>query len=315
MTQSLEQSPPGGLGRLVLVAAVFSLFVPAPVFAFPLAALLIGSRLESRSERILAVVAGAISVAWLLLPGERPDQVIRTALVLSTVTFATLTRFSQLSFTHRALAALAVATAGIIVFFVVFGWSWDELHWWVLSQRSYESRLALGPIRAAAAAQGATVDNLESVLMRSVAFEADNFAAVTALKLLAGLALASALYQRVARHPAGTALGRFRDFRFSEHLGWGAVIPLLIVLLPGLLRAKVAASNLLLLTGTLYALRGLAVAAFVAGLAGTGPVATVLGVVAGLLMLPVVVGGGILLGVLDAGMDLRSRWSKPPARN
>jgi hypothetical protein len=32
-------------------------------------------------------------------------------------------------------------------------------------------------------------------------------------------------------------------------------------------------------------------------------------------MLPVVLGIGILLGVLDTGMDLRRRWSKPPARN
>jgi hypothetical protein len=93
------------------------------------------------------------------------------------------------------------------------------------------------------------------------------------------------------------------------------VIPLLIVLLPGLLRAKVAATNLLLLTGTLYALRGLAVAAFVVGMVGTGPITALLAVMAMLLMLPVVLGMGILVGVLDAGMDLRRRWTKPPVRN
>jgi uncharacterized protein YybS (DUF2232 family) len=80
-------------------------------------------------------------------------------------------------------------------------------------------------------------------------------------------------------------------------------------------RAKVAASNMLLLVGALYALRGLAVAAFVAGLAGTGPVATTLAVMAGFFMLPVALGGGILLGVLDAGMDLRSRMTARPARD
>jgi len=87
------------------------------------------------------------------------------------------------------------------------------------------------------------------------------------------------------------------------------------VLLPDLLRAKVAAFNLLLLTGTLYALRGLAVAAFAAGLAGTGPLAAVMAITAGFLLLPVVIGVGILLGVLDAGMDLRSRMTAPPARD
>src|SRR6185503_17387816 len=109
MTRTLEQSPPGGLGRLVLVAAAFSLFIPAPVFAFPLAALLLLSRLESRSATIAAVLAGSISLAWLLRPGELPDQVIRAGLLLSTVTFALLTHTSRLSFTHRALAALGVA--------------------------------------------------------------------------------------------------------------------------------------------------------------------------------------------------------------
>ena len=159
------------------------------------------------------------------------------------------------------------------------------------------------------------INNLETVLGQSARFEADNYAAMTGLKLLAGLALATALYHRFARHPRGAPLGRFRDFRFSEHLGWAAAIPLVIILLPDLIRAKVAASNLLLLVGALYALRGLAVAAFVAGLAGTGPVATALAVMAGFFMLPVALGVGILLGVLDAGMDLRRRWSKPPAGN
>ncbi len=313
MTGSLEQSPPGGLGRLVLVAAAFALFVPAPLFAFPLAALLVTSGIGTRSEGVVAGLAGAVSIAWLLLPGGLPDQVLRAALVLSTVSFVGLTRLSGLSFTHRALLALGVAAAGLVALFVAFGWSWDELHWWVVSQRSYESRLALAPLRAAQS--GAMADNIDAVLVRSVAFEADNYAAVSGLKLLAGLAVATAFYHRLALHPRGSRLGRFRDFRFSEHLGWAAAIPLVIVLLPGLLRAKVLASNLLLLTGALYALRGLAVAAFVAGLAGTGPVATALAVAAALFMLPVVVGGGILLGVLDAGMDLRSRWNKPPVRN
>src|SRR6185503_3278256 len=99
MTTSLEQSPPGGLGRLVLVAAAFCLFIPPPIFAFPLAALLLSARFQSRSAAFAAALAGGVSLAWLLQPGELPDQVIRAALVLGTVTFAILTRTSRLSFT------------------------------------------------------------------------------------------------------------------------------------------------------------------------------------------------------------------------
>jgi hypothetical protein len=297
----------------VLVAAAFGLFIPAPLFAFPLAALLITSHPRSRRELIVTLLAGGLSVAWLLLPGGLPDQVARAGLLLTTVAFIGLSRLEGVSFTHRALVAIGLATAAVVVLFVMFGWSWDQLHWSVLSQRSYESRLAVAPLRAnPSTAQMA--DGFEELLEQSVMFEANNYAALTALKLIAGLALATALYQRVALHPRSPGLGRFRDFRFSEHLGWAAAIPLVIVLLPGLVRAKVAAFNLLLLTGTLYALRGLAVAAFAAGLAGTGPVATALAVTAAFFMLPVVAGIGILLGVLDAGMDLRRRLSTPPAK-
>ncbi|MBI4502376.1 MAG: DUF2232 domain-containing protein [Gemmatimonadetes bacterium] len=314
MAPSLERPPAGGLGRLVLVAVAFGLLVPAPLFAFPLALMLVSSRPERRAEVLLAALAGGLSVWWLLQPGNPPDQVLRTGLLLSTVAFMVLSRSAALSFTHRALIAIGVATAGVAVLFVAFGWSWDQLHWWVITQRTHEGGEALAVLRAGSSGGNAAatplIDHLQTVLARSAAFEADNYAAMTGLKLLAGLALATGLYHRVATHPRGAALGRFRDFRFTEHLGWAAAIPLAIVLLPDLIRAKVAASNMLLLVGALYALRGLAVAAFVAGLAGTGPIATALAVMAAFFMLPVVLGGGILLGVLDAGMDLRRRWKR-----
>ena len=276
--------------------------------------LLVCSRVQTRTEVVVAALAGGISLFWLLVPGDLPDQVLRTALVLTTSAFVAITLLGQMSFTHRALAAIGFATAALVLLFIAFGWSWDELHWWVISRRSYESSLAIAPLRSNPST-AAMADEFARVLDRSVKFEADNYAAMLALKILAGLALATALYQRLASHPVGSGLGRFRDFRFSEHLGWGAAVPLIIVLLPGLVRAKVVAFNLLLVTGALYALRGLAVAAFAVTLAGTGPVATALAIVAGFFMLPAVVGIGILLGVLDAGMDLRRRLNTPPARN
>jgi len=291
----------------------FGLFIPVPLFAFPLAVLLLSSRMARRTEVVVAVLAGALSAGWLLVPGPFPDQVLRAALVFSTVAFVLLIRVEGLSFTHRALLATGLATVGVILVFLAFGWTWDELHWWVNSQRNYENSLALDSLRANANA--ALASSLESMIESSVRFEADNFAALTALKLMAGLALATTIYHRIATFPRGSTLGRFRDFRFSEHLGWAAAIPLLIVLLPDLLRAKVAAFNLLLLTGTLYALRGLAVAAFAAGLAGTGPLAAIMAFTAAFLLLPVVLGVGILLGVLDAGMDLRSRMTARPAKD
>ena len=141
------------------------------------------------------------------------------------------------------------------------------------------------------------------------------FPGLIAIELMVGLALATKLYHRISPRPHGEPVGRLRDFRFSDHLGWAAAIPLVIVLLPRLAALKILASNLLLVTGALYALRGVAVAVTGAALAGSGPFAAGLAVVAAFLLLPVVLGGAVLLGVIDAGMDLRRRWSKPPTGN
>jgi uncharacterized protein YybS (DUF2232 family) len=138
---------------------------------------------------------------------------------------------------------------------------------------------------------------------------ADQYAATLVIQLLAGLSLTAAIYHRVHRQPRGAPPGRFRDFRFSEHLGWVGAVSLLVVLIPRLAAAKGAALNLLVVTGLLYALRGMAVAAFgitLLGGAGCGTVA--LFVLLMLFVLPAVVAGAIVLGVVDAGMDLRKRW-------
>jgi hypothetical protein len=77
--------------------------------------------------------------------------------------------------------------------------------------------------------------------------------------------------------------------------------------------AKAVATNLLVVTGALYALRGAAVAAFAATMSGSSFFTIAVVAAATILMLPVVLGGAILLGVLDAGVDLRRRLANPPA--
>ena len=320
MTVSQGAQPRGGLGRLVLAAAAFGLFAPAPLFALPLAALLIASRPETRAERVTAVLAGGISLWWLLVPGELPEQVVRATAVLSTAAFAAASLATRASFIHRALLALGVAAVGVGALFLAHDWSWGALHWWVQYRTGYATRFALAQLRAASggpgtAGYGALGDQFDAWLNRSVAFVADNFPALVALQVLGGLAIATAWYHRLASRPRGLGLQPLPEFRFTEHLGWAAAIPLVILLLPRLARWKLVATNLLLLVGTLYALRGVAVAAFGALLAGGGPLTIALAILAAVFMLPVVAGGAILLGVLDAGLDLRGRWRKPPARD
>ncbi len=110
------------------------------------------------------------------------------------------------------------------------------------------------------------------------------------------------------------SVGRFRDFRFTEHFGWVPVLALAVVLAPG--APRLMAANVLVVGGVLYALRGAAVAWFGIRLAGKpGFLTTVLIAFSIVFMLPVVLIGAILLGVADTGLDLRRRWVAPRAES
>jgi len=85
------------------------------------------------------------------------------------------------------------------------------------------------------------------------------FPALLALESLAALALAWALYHRLARARLGAPMRPLRDFRFNDQLVWGLIVGLTIVLLPNLASLHVVGGNLLLFFGALYAVRGFGV--------------------------------------------------------
>ena len=250
-------------------------------------------------------MAWASQARWLVGAGELPDQVARAATVLAAVTFAFTSARTPWSFTHRALFSLAVAVVAVAAWFVLFGWSWDRLHWWVTFRAGAALRLVLA---AAAPAPTAATVNLDApqfdeVLHSLVQTTADLYPAGLALQLLVGLVLAAAVVPRLAQVQVGRPLGRLVDFRFSEHLGWVLAISLVLVLIPALHRARPLAVNVLVMMAALYGVRGLAVVA--AGLRAirAGVFLYVLATIAIFFLLPAVV----LLGVLDAGLNLRRR--------
>lgn len=299
---------------MALATLAFAAFAPVGLCLVPLGAMLVASRPTHRSERIAAALVLVLSVLWLAQPGAPPDQLARAVAVIGGATFVLATAYSRSTVTHRALLAAATTAAAMLILFPLLGWSWSHLRWWVEHRTGFAVRLALGQVASGQPSAGAGLPDLEGWFETGVRFLANQYAAVLAMQLLAGLALAAAIYYRVCRSPAGIPPGRFRDFRFSEHLGWVGVVALLVVLVPRLAAAKVAAVNLLLITGLLYAIRGAAVAAFgiaLLGSAGWGT-AALFGLLA-LFILPAVVAGAIVLGVIDAGMDLRRRWAAPRA--
>ena len=320
MTLPSGRTPQGGLGRLVVATALFALVAPVASAAAPLAALLFVSRPRTTHEVVVAGVAAGLSVWWLLQPGDLPDQLLKATVVLTTTVFVVMTIRTRISFVHRALLALGGATVGVSVLLAILGSSWGELRWWV----EHRSGLVVRELTArfgamsdpgsdtGAGISSATADQLEAFFGTFVSLTADYFPAVMTLVLLAGLAIATTIYHRVAGNLVGLPLGRFRLFRFSEHLGWVTIVSLLAVLIPKLAAAKLTAANILVVVGTLYAVRGAAVAAFGMALVGGGNFFLwALFAVIFFIMLPVFVGGAILLGVFDTGVDFRRRWTAP----
>lgn len=318
MPQPSGHTPRGGLGRLVIGVIGFVLVAPVALVALPLTILLIVSRPRTWRELLLGGLAGGYALWWLALPGDLPDQLLRAAAVVTASVFVAFTIRTPSSFIHRAVAAVTTAAGGLYALGLAYGITWNEMRWWVTHRVSVSSRVMLGQLWATAAQQDgsgfrATLADFEAWITPVLQWVGNLYPALLALEILAGLGLAAAIYYRVAVTPHGRPLGRLRDFRFSEHLGWGAALPLVILLVPKLLAAKAVAQNLLLVTAVLYAVRGLAVAAFGLQLVGAGGLLLwlLIGVFV-VLMLPVVLGGAIVLGVVDAGLDLRRRWVAPP---
>ncbi|HXV86881.1 MAG TPA: DUF2232 domain-containing protein [Gemmatimonadales bacterium] len=299
------------VGPLVFAGLAFITVAPAGLVTLPLVALVLLARPRGRREALVAALAGGFSLWWLLQPGTIADQTARAAAVIGTATFVLACRYSHSSLTHRTLLAAATAAVALAVLFLVGPWSWADVRYWVEHRTGFAVRVVLGPFWMAggssASASTAAAD-LEQWFATSVRLLADHYAAVVALQLMGGLSLAWALHRRVAARPLGDAALRFREFRFTEHLGWVAVVALAAVLIPRLAAAKLAAANLLVVAGALYALRGAAVATF--GLAAAGGMSTgtvVVLALAAAFILPAFLAGSIVLGVLDAGLDLRRR--------
>jgi hypothetical protein len=290
-------------------ASELALAAPLALVALPVAALLVAARPRRPLARIIAVLASLLAVLWLTGAGDLPDQVVRTAAVLTTAAFVVATVRTEWTVTHRALLAVGVAAAGIALGFVVFGWSWDRLHWWVAFRTGPALRLLLTVMTVTA--PGTTSVDLErpdfdATLDSLVRASADVFPATLALQLVVCLVLAAAIAPRLAGAPIGRPLGRLVDFRFSEHLGWLLVAGVLLVLVPQV-GGRSLGLNLLVVMGALYGFRGFAVLMAGVRAIGGGPILYAAAIVAVFLLAP----GLVLLGVLDTGLNLRRRRTPP----
>jgi hypothetical protein len=260
---------------------------------------------------MIAVVAGGVSLAWITQLGELPDQVLRAGTVIAVTLFLPVTFYTQARLGHRVLLAATAAALGVVVLLGALGRSWQELYWWVEHRVGYTAGVLLSAVWDSTG--GAGMGQRAEILDTFVRFMTDYNPALAVLQVMAGLALASAVYFKLALKPRGIPPGRFRDYRFTEHLGWAAIAMLVVVLVPKLSAAKLGAMNVLLVLGSLFALRGAAVATMIFQALGGGWFSAVLSLAVAFLLLPAAIVATILLGIVDTRFDLRRRWETPPA--
>ena len=159
----------------------------------------------------------------------------------------------------------------------------------------------------------ATVDQTTFELGRLSEVASPLLPGFLALESLLVCALAWTLYHRLSRARIGPPLAPLRQFRFHDHLAWGLIVGLTLVLLPAFRPLEPVGQNLVLFFGVLYALRGLGVVdSFVRRSAMLVAIAAVIAILnprpyAALVAFAALLGLFAVLGVSDAWGDWRRR--------
>ena len=270
------------------------------VFAMgPLGVLLMISRPASGRERWWLVMIAAWAGLWLLQPGGVATQVIRASGVLITGAFVVGVVWQPDKLMRNVAMAIFAGLTGTIMWSWMLGLSWGEIEF-SLGRATWESyrimKQSLLMIDSTASAEDAASGIRLAMML---------FPALTVLAGILGLLLGWSLYQRMATNPVGRPAGRFREFRGGDHMVWGLIVPLGVVISPTGPSWDQWALNVLVVFAVLYGARGAAVLTWLLQRSSRFVVGIL--AVAGLLVLPIAGSGLVLLGVADTWIDVRRR--------
>jgi len=291
-----------------------ALIAPVALVVAPLAALM-GAQRPTRRDAATAVVLILLVAVICSGPADSFDQLERAWLVLLTASLAVVLVSGRLgSFVTASLAAVAGAGGTAIVLAALTRLSWGKLIW--LAERHYGLQVSwlLARLADTPGVSGLPA-SLQSSLMLVVQIVSALFPGLLLLQSFAALALAWALYHRVAQRPQGEPLGALAAFRFNDHLIWGVAGSLVVLVLPRLGWLNALGGNLLVFFSGLYVVRGVAVlsAAAAAGVIG-GPIAIVAATFVALFLTPVAALAALALGLTDTLMDWRERLARAVQR-
>lgn len=147
--------------------------------------------------------------------------------------------------------------------------------------------------------------SMEAAVQRVASLWEAVYPALLALASISALGVVGYIIGRIRGE--SKPLPPLREFRFGDHLVWGLVLGLVLLVLPADAWAGRAGANLVTVMGGLYLLRGLAVLVWLgAAVLSSG---WVIGawVLAALVLYPVTLGAALVMGVSDTWLDLRSR--------
>ncbi len=288
--------------RLVLGVIAFAAWAPFSLAGLPCAALLLVAPDRSTRTRAAAAAIGAVSALLLVVPGGgRLGAAISAYTVLVTAAFGVGVLLRPAAFFRQALRAMLAAAAGTaLLVLLVWGPSgWGALAWEATRQTALMMRF-LVEFRP----------EWFAVYEPVVRFVSTTTPGMLALQTLAGLALAWQWHVHLAAAPLGPPLTPFREFRIADGWVWGLVAWLGLLIAPVSGALKIAGTNLGLVLGALYMLRGAAIVVVFAQVAGVSAVALVITAgVATALAVPALflVPGLCTLGITDTWYEYRRR--------
>ncbi len=297
---SRRRIPRGLFGAL---AAFLLLPFPGICFAGPLAGCLLLARPRGVREWSWLLAAALLGVLGLAASRSVAQEIFMAYGLAFTGAFLALRVWRPGPVLPRAAVA-AVDTATLVAIGAwAFGLEWSTI------RAALETQFldALTLVTAGSPVPAAQLEQLRATM----ATLASIYPGVAIFGAIAGGSLASTLAWYITDGRTGPEPGRFRDFRYNDHLIWGAIVTLGLVLLP--LRAPWSefVANLLVVWAGLYAARGAAVVGF---LAGRWPLPVRISLaLAALLLLPYALGGLLLLGLADTWLDFR-RVQPPPTQ-
>ena len=269
---------------------------------------------KSGNRVALAVIWLALAV-WMLLqpagpPGTAYDQMARAWAIVLAASFGLVSLLSATTaFFVRGLSAVGIALAvGFTIALsspsgiariqhsggeelmrraaeslALFQQKWDTEQWKDLTARA--------PLLQAADDWAA---DIERELPKHTT---PLLPALLALESLAALGLAYSVYNRLSAVKIGPLLGPLTEFRFNDQIIWALAVGLTLSLLPAFSEGRNAGFNLLLFFGTLYAIRGLGVLAWISR-----------GRYLFIILLSLIPQGIFLLGLLALALGLGDTW-------